>query len=110
MTQRMKKNYHMLHALNECSPEERKQLLRIARPDLVHAVCDCIVNVVHGKVPISNYKKCQLRKKVTVLKRLSSPKEPAAKIKRLFIQHGGGFLSAILGPVLKTIAGTVLGV
>ena len=106
----MKKQYHMLNALNECSPAERKQLLRIARPELIHAICDCIVNVVYGKVPINNYKKCQLKKKVAVLKKLSSSKEPAAKKKKLLIQHGGGFLSTILGPVLKTIAGAVLGV
>ena len=57
MIHRMKKQYHMLNALNECSSAERKQLLRIARPELIHAICDCIVNVVYGKVPINNYKK-----------------------------------------------------
>ena len=110
MTHRMKKHYNMLNAIHQCTPDERKQLLRVAKPELIHAICDCIVNVVYGKVPISNYNKCQLRKKVTVLKKLSSSKEAAAKKKKLLIQHGGGFLSTILGPVLKTIAGAVLGV
>ena len=87
-----------------------KQVLRAVKPEVVHAICDCIVNVVHGNVPISGYKKSQLRKKVPVLKKLSSKKHPAAKKKKLLIQHGGGFLSSILGPVLKTIAGTILNV
>ena len=31
------------------------------------------------------------------------------KKKKVLVQHGAGFLSAILGPVLRTIAGAVLG-
>ena len=83
MTSHMKKHYHMLHAINQCSPEESKQLLRVAKPELIHAICDCIVNVVYGKKPISSYKKSQLRKKISVLKRLSNSKEPVVKKKEV---------------------------
>ena len=70
MTHRMKKHYNMLNAIHQCTLDERKQLLRAAKPELIHAICDCIVNMVYDKAPISNYNKCQLRKKVSVLKKL----------------------------------------
>ena len=60
MTYRMKKNIPSLHALHKCSAAEQKKFLKSARPELINAICDCVVNVVHGKVSVSNYQKNKL--------------------------------------------------
>jgi hypothetical protein len=107
MTERIKRNIGMLNAIHSCSKEDKKLLLKAAKPDLVKAVCDCVVNVVHGRVPISNQVKGKLRKKIKVLKELTNPRKSTARKKKLLVQHGGGLLSSILGPIIKTIAGAL---
>ena len=99
----------MLQAMHSCSKDDQKSLVKIAKPQLIHALCDCIVNVVHGRVPINNSQKNKLKKKIKVLKVLTNRKTPTVRKKKLLMQHGAGIFSAILGPVLKTIAGAVLG-
>ena len=104
MTQRMKKNISYLKFLQQCSPSERKQLLKVARPEAVNTICDCIANVVHGNIPINSKQKCQLKKKVNVLKSLCDPKKKSTTKKKLLVQHGAGIFSSILGPIIKAIA------
>ena len=102
----MKKNSHLLKALHSCTNrKDQKLMLRAARPELVKAICDCIVNVVYGKVPVSSQVKSKLRKKVKILKQLTDPKKTTIKKKNLLIQHGGGFLTSILGAIAKPILG-----
>ena len=103
MTERIKRNVPILNAIHKCSPLERKQMIKIARPELIHAICDCVLNVAHSKVPISNYQKRKLRKKVNVLQQLSQPKHSAQKKKKLLLQHGEGILTSIIGPIIKAI-------
>lgn len=108
MTQRMRKNFPMLKALHSCSKSNQKQILKAAKPELIKAVCDCIVNVVYGKVPINTQNKTKLRKKIKVLKELTDPKKPTLRKKKLLVQHGGGILSSILGVVIPTLAGALI--
>ena len=82
MTHRMKKNIQLLHALNQCSPAEQKQLLKVARPELIHAICDCIINVVHGKVSVSSYQKNKLRKNIGTVRQLCKHNNSAIKKKK----------------------------
>ena len=104
MTQRMKKNISYLKFLQQCSPSERKQLLKVARPEAVNTICDCIANVVHGNIPINSAQKSKLKRKVNVLKSLCDPKKKTTSKKKLLVQHGAGIFSSILGPIIKTIA------
>ena len=74
MTQRMKRNANMIKALHSCSKNDQKMLLKSAKPDLINAICDCLTNVVYGKIPISSQMKTKLRRKKKVLKELTDPK------------------------------------
>ena len=105
MTERMKKNYPMLQAIHQCSKKERKELLKCCRPTVINAICDCIPNVVHGNIPITNHQKGLLRKNIPILKELTQPRISAASKKKLIVQKGEGFLSAILGPALNALTG-----
>ena len=56
----------------QCSPEERAALLKVAKPDLIHAVRNCITIIVHDKIPIMRQQKGILGKKKIILRELSS--------------------------------------
>ena len=104
MTNRMLKHSEDLKLLHHCSPSQRKALLKTANPSLVHAICDCITNIIHERIPITSQQKSQLRKKKSVLRTLSKSRTPATRKKKLLVQHGGGILKTILGTVLNALA------
>lgn len=108
MTKRIIKNLELIKTLHQCNPAEKKQLLKVARPELVNAICDCVHNVLQGKVNISNHHKRRLKAKKNILRQLVDRKSKSIQRKRILTQHGAGFLDSILGPVLKTLAGLVL--
>ena len=72
---------------------------------MINAICDCITNVVHGNIPITNYQKGLLRKNIHILRELTLPRKSAASKKKLIIQHGEGFISTIWGPALNALTG-----
>ena len=105
MSQRMKRNADFIKALHSCSKSDQKTLLKRAKPDLINAICDCITNVVYGKVPISPQMKAQLRKKKKVLKELTDSKVPTVRKKSLLVQHGGSIILKALGGIANLLLG-----
>lgn len=105
MTQRMKRNAHMIKALHSCSKNDQKILLKSAKPDLINAICDCITNVVYGKIPITAQVKTKLRRKKKVLKELTNPKVSTVRKQNLLVQHGGGIITQALGGIAKLLLG-----
>ena len=105
MTQRMKRNANMLKALHSCSKNDQKMLLKSAKPDLINAICDCLTNVVYGKIPISSQMKTKLRRKKKVLKELTDPKITTVRKKNLLVQHGGGIITNALEGIAKFLLG-----
>ena len=105
MTQRMKRNANMIKALHSCSKNDQKMLLKSAKPDLINAICDCLTNVVYGKIPISSQMKTKLRRKKKVLKELTDPKVTTVRKKNLLVQHGGGIITNALGGIAKFLLG-----
>ena len=62
MTSRMLKQSDNLKLLHKGSPLQRKVLLKSANPALVHAICDCITNIIHQRIPIAAKQKGVLAK------------------------------------------------
>ena len=105
MTQRMKRNAHLIKALHSCSKSDRKRMLGKAKPDLINAICDCLTNIVYGKIPINAKLKTQLRRKKNVLKELTSPKVSSVRKKSLLIQQGGNIILKAFGGIAKFLLG-----
>ena len=101
----MKRNAGMIKTLHSCSKKDQKRILENAKPDLINAICDCITNVVYGKVPISSQQKSQLRKKKKVLKELTDPKVSTVRRKSLLVQHGGNIILKALGGIANLLLG-----
>ena len=108
MTKRVLKNLELLKTIHQCNTNEKHHFLKTAKPELVNAICDCVHNVLQGKVPLSKHHKQKLKAKKVLLRKLASRKTKTPTRKRLLNQHGGGILNSILGPVLQTLAGLVL--
>ena len=57
-----RKEATVLTALYHLNEEQRKALLRKANAKLVRRICECALNVLIGKVPLSKGHKSRLRK------------------------------------------------
>ena len=108
MTKCMQKNLNWLKALQCCSNLEKKQIIEAARSESVNAICDCIQNILLGNIEISPKEKRVLNVKKEVLRKLANRKTKSAERKKLLIQHGGGFLNSVLGPVLGALGSIFL--
>ena len=71
MTSRMLKQSDNLKLLQKCSPLQRKVLSKSAYPALVHAICDCITNIIHQRIPITAQQKQVLAKKKKCVENIS---------------------------------------
>lgn len=105
MTKRIVRNLELIKALNHCNSVAKKHMLKNAQPEVVNAICDCIHNVLQGNVPLSHHNKRKLKSKKEILRKLTNRRNKTPIRKKLLIQHGSGFLSSILGPVIKVISG-----
>lgn len=92
----------LLSALHKLKPKYRTALLKSCDKEEINCICECIHNVLQGKVPIEDKNKKKLKKYKTVLRKLV--KKGTNKIrKNIIIQKGGAFLPIILGSILSGI-------
>ena len=53
MAQPLTKTLDFLRLLVKCTPAQRKTILKVADDALVRSICECILNVLKGTVPVS---------------------------------------------------------
>ncbi len=95
---RMKKTFKKVRLLSLATPQARKELIRKGDREFVDSVCECCLNVLKGNVPLNSQEKSKLRKHKNELRKLIK-KRVSLKKKKEIIQKGG-FLGALLGPLL----------
>lgn len=100
MSQRLKTHQDLLSALHTLKPKYRIALLKSCDDQEINCICECVHNVLQGKVPIDEKSKKKLRKHKSVLRKLL--KKGTNKIRKsIIIQKGGAFLPIILGSILS---------
>ena len=104
MSHHVKNNAHLLKVLAECSPKLRKSILAKASVGLMSSLCECSLNVLKGNVKLNARQKKKLSRHKRKLRTLADHKVPIRRKKQLVVQQGG-FVGALLGPVLSTLAG-----
>ena len=102
---RLVKYSPLLRALHSASPSTTKAIIQTGDRGLINTLCDCCHNVLKGNVPLSKVQKTRLRRHKRVLRQLTNKK--SLRVKKGLLQTGG-FLSALLGPVIGII-GSLLG-
>ena len=105
MAKRFEKNVDYLSVLCKCKDKQRIALIRSADEQLIKAICDCVENVISGNIPIDYKAKKKLAKYKNLLRILKSKKKWTSKRKKLV--QSGGFLTALLGPLLGVVGGLV---
>jgi hypothetical protein len=94
-----------LNLLGKC--KNKAQLLRKCPNSLIKCVCECVLNLLKGNVPITIRHKNRIAPYKRTLRRLSDKKVPLFKKRKLLVQKGDGFLS-ILIPAAVTALTTLL--
>ena len=98
---RLRRNIHLLRALQKAPPDRRKKLLSSADPDLVESICDCCRNVVDENIPVTPSQKRILARSKELLRKLSE-KNRTSRGKKQLIQKGTGFVR-LLPTLLKSV-------
>lgn len=105
MAKRFKKNLDYLSVLCKCKSKQRCTLLKTADKQLIQTICDCAENVLSGNVPLDSKSKKKLFKHKRLLRQLRGKKSWLAKRSKLV--QSGGFLPALLSPLLGIVGGLV---
>ena len=107
MSERISKNLPFLNLFcSNCqSKSRRRDLMKFANKEEINSICECIENFLSGNVADSGLKR-KMRKYKSVLRMLRDRKKSIKKKKNSIVQHGG-FLSALLVPLLSIASGLI---
>lgn len=97
---------HLLEALQLLKPKYRTALLKSCDDEEINIICECIYNVLKGKIPLEKKDKSKLKKYKDTLRTLVSKGKHKFR-KTVIIQKGGAFLPIILGAVLSTLVSSL---
>ena len=84
MTSRMLKQSDSVKLLHNCLASQRNVLLKSASPALIHAIYDCIFNIIQQKIPITAKQERSLAKKKNALRALSNSRTKTPRKNKLF--------------------------
>ena len=101
MSARVKRQAPVLRVLAQDHPHICQAVLRGADKDLLHCLSECALNVLKGNVNLTPSQKASLIKHKQKLRKIAD-KKVSLKSKHKIVQTGG-FVSALLAPLLKPI-------
>ena len=93
----------MLNALESAKPRQRRALIATAENELIHKICELVLNVLNGNVALSESETSKLKRYKKVLRQLIDKRVKVRQKRQLLVQKGG-FLSAIIGPALAELS------
>lgn len=108
MHRRVKTHQPLLRALHILKPKYRRILLKACQEEEINFICECIHNVLQGKIPLHPQEKSKLGKYKNILRTLLRKGRKHMTRKNIIIQKGGSFLPIILGAVLSTLVNSLL--
>ena len=104
MSQTLKNYVPFLCMLHRSSSNARTALLKHrCTPEFIKCICECVKNVLVGNVGLSKEDKRKLKRYKRSLRKLVLKKTSQTEKKRLV--QSGGFLGALLGPIVKVLGG-----
>ena len=103
----MRKYVRILRSLLRLSDADKKKMITLCDRGLIDCFSECAKNVLKGTVPLSAVQLHQLRRQKNNL-RLLAVKRTSVKKRKKILQKGG-FIGAILPPILGIIGGLLGG-
>jgi hypothetical protein len=100
------RNADALSYLLRAGPKVRRVLIKEGPKELVNTLCECVLNVLKGNVPVTSVQKRRLAKYKKDLRKLVDKRVNVTAKKRV-LQKGGlfGVLIKALAPILSPIIG-----
>lgn len=107
MSRSLKTHKDLLSALNTLKPRHRQAILKSCDEEEINCICECVHNVLQGKVPLEKKEKNKLKRFRILLRKLV--RKGTTKIrKQILVQKGGAFLPIILSSILSGIISTLV--
>ena len=103
MSARVRRYMSTLKRIRRMGDKAKREYVRKCDKTFVDCVSECAKNVIKGNVPLTNRQKAKLRRSRNDIRALSVKKTSLRK-KRKILQKGG-FLTALLPPVLSLLGG-----
>lgn len=107
MITRVTTHKEFLNALRVLKPKFRRALLKSCNQEEINCICECIYNVLLGKIPIPDNEKQKLNKYKNILRKLISKGKNNLR-KKIIIQKGGAFLPIIVGSVISALLNSLV--
>jgi len=101
----MRRFLPVLKRINKIGDKARWQYVKKCNKQFIDCVSECAKNVLRGNVPLTKQQSTKLRRNKNNLRALSVKKTSLRK-KRQIIQKGG-FLRAIITPILSHLGGLI---
>jgi len=109
MSERIGRYLELLRLFQKATPEQQKLLLETSNGEFIKALCECCLNATLGHVQYSPKAKRKLKKYAPVIRKAASKTDKDKSVKRkrqLLVQHGG-FLPALLAPIISLAGGLI---
>ena len=107
MSSRVQRQAHILRALSKAHPHVCQAILKGANTDLLKCLSECAYNILRGNVKLTAVQKTRLTKYKQKLRKVADRKT-SLKQKQKIVQTGG-FLPALLAPLLTTVIAPLAG-
>ena len=104
---RLRRNYPMLRAIVNSSPEDRKTIIRKASADLMRTIADICYNILEGNIELSNEHRNKLGKNKKYIRRMAD-KSSGLYDKKIAMIQKGGFIPGLV-PALSIVASIIGG-
>jgi len=101
----MKKYLPILKRINRLADKSKREYLKKCNKEFLDCLSECPKNVSRGNVPLSARRNARLRRNKNELRLLLAKKKSLRK-KRQIVQKGG-FLGALMTPVLSLFGGAL---
>lgn len=102
MSTRLHRHVNLLRTLQKSKPSDRRKLLkRCCNKDFVECITECIRNLLKGNVPLNSAQKKRLSAKKKILRQIALKKTSLRKKQKLI--QTGGFIGALLGPIVSVL-------
>jgi len=106
MSELTKKYMPVLKRIRKMGDRAKREYVRKCDKKFLDCISECAKNVIKGNVPLTDPQMTRLRRKRQDLRALSKKKTPL-RTKRKILQKGG-FLTALLPPVLAVLGSLLL--
>ncbi len=93
------------------TPSQRKEVLKLATPDQINAICECALNILRQNVKLSEKNLNLLRRPSNkkLIYNLASKKLSVSQKKNKLVKQSGGFpFLALLAPIIGSVIGELI--